>query len=198
MALSKLFSSFFPGVKGMVADFLSYKIGGTAVTASAAELNILDGVLATAAEINRACDASTRVVALTGNTTLTELEHDGKIIVVNKADGAALTLPAAAGTGTVLRILIGTAITSSATTIKVVGNDVMFGYAIVANDDSATAITEYKTAADTDTITMDGSTKGGLVGDYIELVDFAADKWFVSMRIKATGSEATPFSATVS
>ncbi len=43
----------------------TFKINGTAVTSTADELNILDGVLATAAELNRVCDSSTRVVSTT-------------------------------------------------------------------------------------------------------------------------------------
>lgn len=192
------------GAKGseiQVADSSGHLYhGGTELTITASQLNDLQYLTASYTEINQYCDMSGRLYSITGAgpTALNATTDDGEVIVLNKADGQAITLPAATGSGARFQIIVGTTITSSATTIKVTGNDVMYGYAIVANDDSATGITEYKTAADTDTITMDGSTKGGIKGDIIELVDFAADCWFVSMRIKATGTEATPFSATVS
>jgi hypothetical protein len=44
---------------------------------------------------------------------------------------------------------------------------------------------------------MDGSTKGGIKGDIIELEDIAADTWSVRVMGSATGTEATPFSAAV-
>lgn len=40
------------GVDAITPNFTSWQIGGTAVTATAAELNILDGVTATTAELN--------------------------------------------------------------------------------------------------------------------------------------------------
>ena len=40
-------------------------IGGTNVTSTAAELNILDGVTATATEINTACDGNTSATSTT-------------------------------------------------------------------------------------------------------------------------------------
>jgi hypothetical protein len=46
------------GSSGVSVDEGELYIGGTAVTSSAAELNILDGVTATAAEINAVADAS--------------------------------------------------------------------------------------------------------------------------------------------
>lgn len=168
----------------------------TAVTPSAAELNILDGVTATTAEINRACDVSARVVNTTANLALTEASHDGKIVTVNKATGAAITLPAATGSGAKFHLIIGTTITSGSTTIKVTGNDTMTGTAIVCND-TDNSVSGFETAADTDTITFNGTTTGGIKGDSVELIDIATDLWFVRVNGSATGSEATPFSATV-
>ena len=54
-------------------DVKALTISGTAVTATAAELNIMDGVTATAAEINTAADVSARIGTLTvaNNTTST-------------------------------------------------------------------------------------------------------------------------------
>jgi hypothetical protein len=54
------------------------------------------------------------------------------------------------------------------------------------------------TAADSDTITLNGTTTGGLsVGDYIELIDIATNKWLVLGFTTTSSTEATPFSAAV-
>ena len=87
--------------------------------------------------------------------------------------------------------------TSNTTTIKVVGDDTMSGIALIDEAGGATAGV-WPTASDTDTITFDGSTTGGILGDMVELIDVAADKWWVRLTGSTTGTEATPFSATVS
>lgn len=164
------------------------------------ELGSTDGeaVLATADEINRVADASTRVVNCTASTlTVTEALHDSKVVTLNRAAGIAVTLPAATGSGTKLQFVVGTAVTSNTSTIKVVGDDTMTGAALLGQDAADTAVL-FEAGATADTITMDGSTTGGLKGDSIELIDIAADLWWVRMIGAATGTEATPFSATVS
>jgi hypothetical protein len=74
---------------------------------------------------------------------------------------------------------------------------VMAGVAIVANDSDATA-SIFETASTSDTITFDGSTTGGILGATVELQDVATNLWSVRVVGAATGTEATPFSATVS
>jgi len=165
-------------------DAKNFKINGTVVAA-------------TADEINRVADVSARIVNVTASTlALTEESHDGKIITLNRAAGIATTLPAATGSGVKFTLIIGTTFTSSAT-IKVTGDDVMTGVAVIANDTDASA-SLFETAADSDTITFNGSTTGGYKGTLIELIDIAADTWYVRITGSATGTEATPFSATVS
>ena len=53
--------------------------------------------------------------------------------------------------------------------------------------------------AASDTITINGGTTGGQIGDYLELVDIATDQWHVRgvMRCLTGVNPATPFSATV-
>lgn len=138
------------------------------------------------------------VVAATASTlTVTAAGHAGRTVVLDRAAGIAVTLPAATGTGYVYRFINKTTVTSNTTTIKVVGDDTMTGGAIVLQDGGDTMV-GFETAADSDTITWNGTTTGGVKGDIVELIDIAADLWSVSVRQSATGTEATPFSATVS
>jgi hypothetical protein len=137
-------------------------------------------------------------IALTASKALSIARHGDSALVVNAAAGLTLTLPAAAGTGARFRVFIGTTVTSNNVVIAVANaSDVMYGSARVAQDGGDTAVA-FETAADSDTITLNGTTKGGIVGDYIELEDIATNKWRVEALLSATGTEASPFSAAVS
>lgn len=136
-------------------------------------------------------------VAITASTPLTLKRHGDGPVVVNAAAGLTLTLPAAIGSGVNFRVYIGTTVTSNNAIIAVANSsDIMVGSCRMAQDGGDTAVT-FETAADSDTITMNGTTKGGIVGDYIELQDIATNRWRVSMIASGTGTEATPFSAAV-
>ena len=138
------------------------------------------------------------MVSATGSTlTCTSESHAGRTVVLDRAAGIAVTLPAATGTGNMYRFFVTTTITSNSTTIKVVGDDTMAGVAIVANDGGASA-SIFETAATSDTITFNGTTTGGIKGATVELQDVASDLWSVQVVGAASGTEATPFSATVS
>jgi hypothetical protein len=135
-------------------------------------------------------------VSITAATaTMVADDHAFRAIVLDRAGGIAVTLPAASGSGDTYTFYVKTTFTSSAT-IKVVGNDVMTGFAEILQD-AADTLVAFETAADTDTITFNGTTTGGLLGTQVVLVDIAADLWAVSVIGAATGTEATPFSATV-
>lgn len=137
-------------------------------------------------------------ISLTAATvSLTKNNHAGTVLLANRAAGITATLPAAAGAGSTFEIVVATTITSNNLVIQVANaSDVMTGVAISAADGGDTAVA-FETAADTDTITMNGSTKGGIKGDRIVLKDIAANLWSVTIIGSATGSEVTPFSAAV-
>lgn len=136
-------------------------------------------------------------VTVTASTvTITADDHAFRTVNLNRAAGIAVTLPAATGSGDKYSFYVQASVTSNSTTIKVVGNDIMQGAAFILQDGGDTMV-GFETAADSDTITFNGSTTGGLVGARVELEDVAADTWAVHVRSAATGVEATPFSATV-
>lgn len=124
--------------------------------------------------------------------------HSGVAVVANRAAGITMTLPAATGTGAEYEVVVGTAITSNNLVIQVANaSDVMSGACYMAQDAADTAVA-FETAADSDTITMNGSTKGGLKGDRVRLKDVATNLWSVQVFAAGTGTEASPFSAAVS
>jgi hypothetical protein len=135
-------------------------------------------------------------INLTASLTL-DPRHAGTTLMINAAAGLTITLPPATGSGYVYKFVVGTTVTSNSAIIRVTGNDVMTGLAISAADGGST-VNGWETAADSDTITLNGSTTGGIRGDVIELIDCALDTWSVVAHTSSTGTEATPFSATVS
>ena len=140
---------------------------------------------------------SDSLVSVTVNATMTSAANAGRTMVLDIASGATVTLPAASGTGNIYKFFVATTVTSNDYIIQVANSsDTMSGMAIVANDGGDTA-SIFETAADTDTITMDGTTTGGILGAQVEIQDVASNKFSVVVRTAATGTEATPFSAAV-
>lgn len=167
--------------------------------ASGAPLALTEGLLATVAEINRAADVSTRLIAAGAALTVTEAAHEGKIIVLDTAAGSTCTLPAATGSGGRYRFQIGTVATSNSHIVKVANaSDTMVGQILVVSDDAGNTVKPFFAAGTDDTITLNRTTTGSTrKGEYVELIDMATNLWHVQGVIAATGAEATPFSATV-
>lgn len=137
-------------------------------------------------------------ITLTASATLTKRAHAGTMINLSAAAGLTITLPASSGDGSKFRFFVRTTVTSNNKIIQVANaTDVMQGVCIMAADGGDTSVL-FETASTSDTITMNGSTKGGIIGDYIELEDVVSGFWSVRMVCSGTGTEATPFSAAVS
>jgi hypothetical protein len=140
------------------------------------------------------------VVNITASDDITAAEHAGRIITASAAAGMTLQLPAATGTGNVYDVHTITTVTSNDLIIDVnatPGTDTMIGNVMMLSD-TATIGEHFKIGGTDDTITMNGSTKGGIVGDRITCTDIASGLWLVEAFLSATGSEATPMSAAVS
>lgn len=142
---------------------------------------------------------SYKPISISAATTLNRATHaNGPLLKFSAAAGATVTLPAAAGSGDRYRFMVETTVTSNSDKIQVANaTDVMTGLIVTAQD-SADTVTGWETASTSDTITLNGSTSGGIKGDYIELEDVASGLWRVLGHTSATGTEATPFSAAVS
>ena len=139
-----------------------------------------------------------RIVALAASTlTVTRDLHDLKTIIVDIAAGSTITLPAASGSGARYRFFVGTTITTPSLIIKVANaSDTMVGVAMQAADGGST-VNFFEASGTDDTITLNGTTTGGIKGDFIEIEDLKTNLFYVRITGSATGSEATPFSATV-
>lgn len=153
------------------------------------------GASATVAQIRAAALAPVNTTATT--LALTAALHAGRVVTVSSAAPIAITLPASAGTGQRYLIQVQVAATATASTIKVANaTDIMQGF-VLALTTSSDNVIGYKATATDDTISVNGTTKGGVAGDWVELIDVKTGFWMVKMRTAPTGSTATPFSATV-
>jgi len=170
------------------------------VTASAAEINITDGVTATATELNQVADSSDRIVGATAATlTVTEALHNHKTIVLDRAGGITVTLPTAAA-GLKFKFVVKTTFTGAATIKSVTGADVMVGHAQMGNNtDNATVLWQALASGTLDTIDLLGTSNstGGIEGQIITIEGLAANLWYVEIIGDAAGTEATPFANTV-
>lgn len=141
---------------------------------------------------------SDSIVSLTASTaTITAASHAGRTMLLDRAAGVVATLPAATGSGNTYTFMVKTSVTSNAYTIQVANSsDVMMGAAIVFQDGGDTMV-GFECGATDDTISMNGTTTGGLKGAVITVQDVATNLFAVHVRTAATGVEATVFSAAV-
>lgn len=165
----------------------TFKIAGTAVDA-------------TAAEINRACDVSARSVSLAATSlAVTVAAHEGRTIVLNHSGAASTcTLPDATGSGARFKFIVGTVNTSNHVITVPDSSNTLKGVVSILDNDS-NALTAYAASGTDDTLTLNGTTTGGQIGDWIELEDIAADVWAIRGQLlcPAGSNVADPFSAAV-
>ena len=156
------------------------------------------------------------VVDADASVALTVATHSGRIVHNDAAGAVTYTLPAVnansdsavAGPGADLNNLsnvgakftIVSSITKTGSLIVQVANatDVMTGTAIIVDTDTNDNTEGFMTASTSDTITLNGSTTGGVTHATIECTVLASGKYAVEVFTGGTGNLATPFSAAVS
>lgn len=135
-------------------------------------------------------------VTITASATLNRDTHAGNVVNLNALAGLTVTLPASSGKGDVYEIFVPVTVTSNNYIIQVANaTDVINGVVHLSTDIAGTSMPA--TGTD-DTITMNGSTKGGVKGTWIRLKDAYSGVWALEGSLVCTGTEATPFSAAVS
>ncbi len=143
--------------------------------------------------------SATRILAAT--VALSELKDgDRKLIVLSVQNGQAFTLPFATGKGSCYRLFLEAAITSNTDTFvvqsgnnpKTGAQDAFYGYAGIGEAGGTSA--QYAAVGGYHTLTLNGTTQGGLAGSYIELEDCAPGFWRVAANLNGSGTLTTPFS----
>lgn len=150
---------------------------------------------------NEVFTAEERVVVLDASGAANHLDpatHANRLLLIGTADAAySIYLPVATGSGDVYEFLnIAGAHTSGSIVITLThgaASNVVVG--TVKSRTSAATVVLFSSTAN-DIITLDGSTKGAAAaGDYIKLMDAAADTWYVvDAFLLTSGNQATPFS----
>jgi len=130
-------------------------------------------------------------VNITATLAVTHALHSNRPLVIKAAAGCAITLPLATGTGDIYEFYVGTTITSNTVTIAATGTDKVAGNAQLTG--AAGAISGFSANGTSNTtVTMNGTTKGGILGDIIQLTDIQTGLWALEMVAQATGTLATP------
>ncbi len=138
---------------------------------------------------------ATQPVTITASATLNRATHAGNVVNLNAAAGLTVTLPASSGKGDVYEIFVATTVTSNNYIIQVANaTDILAGVVHLSTDIAGTSM---PTSTTSDTITMNGSTTGGLRGTWLRFKDASSGIWALEGGIICTGTEATPFSAAV-
>jgi hypothetical protein len=138
------------------------------------------------------------VVAVTAATlTADAAAHGGVPVILDRAAGTTVTLPAASGSGVSFEFIVKTTVTSNSHIVRVANaSDTMVGVATLFQDAGDTVV-GFAAGGTSDTITMNGTTTGGIAGAIVRARDIATNLWAVEVVSDASGTEATPFSATV-
>ncbi len=137
------------------------------------------------------------ISATAATLTLDRHIHRDTVVSLNRAAGVTVTLPAASGSGDRYYVHVGTTVTLNNHIIQVANSsDTMAG--VITTATTTTGAGTHEAAGGTDdTITMNGSTTGGIVGSYFELIDVATNLWMVVGHMVGSGVLATPLSAAV-
>lgn len=139
-----------------------------------------------------------RIVAAGGAAlTVSQALHDGKTVKLDQATGTAVTLPALTGSGAKYRFAV-TVTKSGGSDVITAPGAYLFG-SVAQNTDTANGSSGFTAgiianAAGITTITLDGTTKGGRKGDWIEIEDAGTNLGIIRGSLNASGTEATPFS----
>lgn len=134
-------------------------------------------------------------IEVTAGLTLNRDTHAGAVIVFNSADGGTIVLPASTGDGDTYEIVVHTTVTTDLVIEVANATDEFRGGVSIATDIAGVTV---PVADNDDTLTMNGSTTGGVTGSRVRFTDYKAGFWNVEGFLVSTGTEADPFSAAVS
>jgi hypothetical protein len=130
-------------------------------------------------------------VVTTVALALTEALHGNRVVVANNTTGFAITLPAATGSGVTYTVFYGVTVGAGSATITATGSDFVGGVSISSNIAGVTILAN----VGDNTITMSGSTTGGVKGTWLRFTDVVSGSYMTDGFLKSTGAEADPFSA---
>lgn len=134
------------------------------------------------------------VINVTTATKTLTAEDSGAIVTLNKADGIAVTLPACQ-VGLKFKVLVQTSVTSNAYSVATSAATELFcgGPITGLASGGATAFFFPADESNDDTLSMNGTTTGGLAGTILEFECISSTRWLVKGNNIGSGSLATSF-----
>lgn len=133
-----------------------------------------------------------------GTATRTlKAKETGAMCLFDRAAGVVYTLPAQAEIGTTFEFMTAVTITSGAAkVITAAGTELMVGAIVNTDTDSANATLQFPALVGSSfiAVSMNGTTSGGLIGDYFRCTKVTATKWSVTGHTLGNGVVVTPFS----
>ncbi len=150
----------------------------------------LTGVLVSGAPV-----APVATTAGATSLTVTAALHANRVIVLSNSTPIAITMPAATATGNKYTFVFDVAATATASTIsRATAGEKFHGVAMILA--TATFMSGFLATTTDNTMTFNGTSKGGVVGDMVEFWDIKTGIFEVQMRSGANVAPLTPFSNT--
>lgn len=137
-----------------------------------------------------------RVVSVNSATNTLNENQSGSVVLFDRAAGTIHTLPAACAPGTYFDFYVSVTCTSNAHKIITgAGTELMVGQILNCDTDTSDAVAIWKSLVATSNIavSMNGTTKGGVKGDWIRVTKLDATTSGVHGQINGNGTVATPF-----
>jgi hypothetical protein len=135
------------------------------------------------------------MVSGSGATVTLTADQSGAAVLFDRAAGIVFTLPAAVA-GLCFDFFVSVTITSGAAkVITSTGTELLVGTLLNTNTSSSDAVANWKAlvASSYVAVSMNGSTTGGIKGDWLRFTCLNSTTWNVSGMTLATGTVATPF-----
>lgn len=122
--------------------------------------------------------------------------NNGQTFLLNRAAGVAVTLPAATGSGNIFTFVTATTFSGGSGVISTTPTtDIFQGFLLGCSEAETPDLGQpWVAASNSNTITLNGTTMGGIKGDIFTIRDVGPGVWNISGQIIQTGSEVTPFS----
>jgi hypothetical protein len=136
------------------------------------------------------------VISGQGATRTLNANESGSICVFDRAAGIVYTLPTAP-VGAYFDFMVTTTVTSNSyKIITAAGTELLVGTLSSVDTDTSDAMAGFSGNGSSHvSVTMNGSTTGGLIGTKIRFTCLSSTRWMVEGTNRGTGTVATPFAA---
>jgi len=130
------------------------------------------------------------IIAAGATKTLTAADS-GALVLLDNAAGSVITLPTPAE-GINFTFAVSTSVTSNSHIIGGAAGEFLAGGIQMMIDTTAVSEGQFLNGTTHLTLTMNGSTTGGLIGTVLEFTGYSTTQWMVTGLVAGSGTLATP------